>query len=229
MNNLDNAFDINQETVTNNLLIEEINPLLKQMRMQHPALQGAIDNYFNALDPKQEIVFEARRDFEYSLNKINHKISQYLEQQEAVNQKIIPHYFEKYKTDGIEYTIYIGQSILPKEKFYVHQLHNMRLWQLYSMVEIYRQLEVVRADLPIDMTLSFLILVFNSPISISFRMEEKRFDVDSSYHARYEVLKKRIDKAHLANTRERLAQKDKLAIVYLHEKNGKNILNICNC
>jgi hypothetical protein len=224
VNNLDNAFDINQETVTNNLLIEEINPLLKQMRMQHPALQEAIDNYFSALDLKQEIVFEARRDFEYSLNRINHKISQHLEQQEAVNQKIIPHYFEKYKTDGVEYTIYIGQSILPKEKFYMHQLHNMRLWQLYSMVEIYRNLEVVRADLPIDMTLTFLILVFNSPISISFRMEEKRFDVDSSYHARYEVLKKRIDKAHLANTRERLTQKDKLAIVYLQEKEREEYL-----
>jgi len=49
-------------------------------------------------------------------------------------------------------------------------------------------------DLPIKLDIASLVLVHTSPISIRFRMDEKRFDVDGSYNARYEILKKRIDK-----------------------------------
>ncbi|MCB0664419.1 MAG: GAF domain-containing protein [Saprospiraceae bacterium] len=223
--NLSEEFDINQETAVNNLLAEEINPVLKDIRIQYPDLKERIDGYFSAMDPDLEIVYEARKNYEYSLNKVNNTISRHLEEQELNNQKIIPHYFEKYKTDGIEYTMYVGQSLLQKETFNLHQLYNLRLWQLYSMVEIYRQLEKVRPGLPTDMTVSFLVLVFNHPLNITFRMEEKRFDVDTSYFARYEILKKRIDKACLAGRKERLTQKDKLVIVYLNDKDREEYLD----
>ena len=224
LSSIKSAFDINQETLANDLLVSEIHPVLEEIRTQHPGLEHAISRYFDVLDPIQKIVYEGRRDYELSLNRINHIISRNLEKAEVINQKIIPHYFEKFKTDGIEYTMYVGQSILQKDVFSIHQLHNLRLWQLYNMVEIYHQLETVRPGLPIEMTVSFLVLVFNSPLNISFRMEEKRFDVDGSYHARYEILKKRIDKACLTGSGERLTQKDKLAIVYLHERDKEEYL-----
>jgi hypothetical protein len=40
-------------------------------------------------------------------------------------------------------------------------------------------------------------------------MDEKRFDVDGTYNARYEVVKKRIDKANIKGTKERITQKRK--------------------
>jgi hypothetical protein len=46
-------------------------------------------------------------------------------------------------------------------------------------------------------------------------MDEKRFDVDGTYNARYEVVKKRIDKANIKGTKERITQKRK-SIVYSH-------------
>ncbi|MCB0688633.1 MAG: GAF domain-containing protein, partial [Saprospiraceae bacterium] len=195
INSLRVDFDINQETSVNNLLVQEINPVLKDLRNNYPKLIETINNYFLEVDSEMGIIYEARKDYECSLNKINNTISHYLEIEEVKNQKIIPHYFEKHKTDGIEYTMYVGQSILQKDSFNMHQLYNLRIWQLYSMVEINRQIAKIRIELPIDMTVSFLILVFNDPLDISFRMEEKRFDVDTSYFARYEILKKRIDKA----------------------------------
>jgi len=45
-------------------------------------------------------------------------------------------------------------------------------------------------------------------------MDEKRFDVDGTYNARYEVVKKRIDKAHIKGSRERITEKEKITIVY---------------
>jgi len=45
-------------------------------------------------------------------------------------------------------------------------------------------------------------------------MDEKRFDVDGTYNARYEVVKKRIDKAYIKGTTKRITEKGKLTIVY---------------
>ena len=41
-----------------------------------------------------------------------------------------------------------------------------------------------------------------------------RFDIDGAYNMRYEIVKKRIDKALIKGTNERLTQPGKIAIVY---------------
>src|SRR2546426_4679105 len=51
-------------------------------------------------------------------------------------------------------------------------------------------------------------------MSIRFRFDEKRFDVAGAYDIRYEIVKKRIDKALIKGTTERVTQPGKLAIVY---------------
>jgi hypothetical protein len=47
-------------------------------------------------------------------------LSTFLEKQQVKAQAIFPHYFEKYKTDGVEYNLYIGQSISKQLNY--HQL-----------------------------------------------------------------------------------------------------------
>jgi len=66
--------------------------------------------------------------------------------------------------------------------------------------------------------------VYNSPLSVRFRMDEKRFDVDGTYNARYEILKKRLDKALVKGTHERITQKGKIAIVYSQKKDEREYL-----
>ena len=72
----------------------------------------------------------------------------------------------------------------------------------------------IKNELPYPLDVTSLILVFNNPISIRFRMDEKRFDVDGSYNARYEVIKKRIDKAYIKGTTRRITEKEKITIVF---------------
>jgi len=224
LSRLDGQFDINKETMVDELLVEEIHPVLQEIRTQDKSLEKEIDDYFAQLDAAKQIIYEGRKDYETSLNIINGTISKHLEKDEVKSQAVIPHYFEKSITDGVEYTIYVGQSILEKDVFSIHHLHNLRLSQLYSMVELYRILEGKREAMPIQLTVSFLVLVFSSPLDISFRLEEKHFDVDGSYNVRYEILKKRIEKACLVGSRERLTQKNKLAIVYLSERDKEEYL-----
>jgi hypothetical protein len=82
----------------------------------------------------------------------------------------------------------------------------------------------LKATLPYELDVTSLILVFSSPLSIRFRMDEKRFDVDGTYNARYEVVKKRIDKAHIKGTQERITQKEKITIVYSHNNEEQEYL-----
>jgi hypothetical protein len=56
--------------------------------------------------------------------------------------------------------------------------------------------------------------VQHAPLSIRFRPDEKRFDVDGAYDIRYEIVKKRIDKALVKSSSERVTQPGRIAIVY---------------
>lgn len=108
-------------------------------------------------------------------------------EQEA--QLIFPHYFELFKTDGVEHNIYVGQSISPTRHYSKEILHQLRYWQLETLCEMELSHESIKSCLPYNLDVHTLILVFNVSLSIRFRMDEKRFDVDGAYNSRYEVVK----------------------------------------
>lgn len=147
--------------------------------------------------------------------------TKYLVNEEAKLQKIFPHYFDKYKTDGIEYDIYIGESISRNRQFDHMYLRNIRLWQLSSMVEIARRTSELMPSLKIPLQTTQLILVHSHPICITFRGDERRFDVEGGANIRYELIKKRIDKVRIRSTGERLTQPDQVAIVYTQAREAE--------
>ncbi len=167
---------------------------------------------------------ENRRAYEESLTAINSALNTYLEGEKDKLQSIYPHYFEKYRTDGVEYSIYIGQSIAPQNPFDLIYLKNLQLWQITSMVELARLTKKLKPNLAMDLQTTQLILAQSAPISISFRRDERQFDVEGSYNIRYEIIKKRIDKVKLMDSDERLTQPDKIAIVYTNQKEADDYL-----
>ncbi|MDX1666421.1 MAG: hypothetical protein R3350_04305, partial [Saprospiraceae bacterium] len=185
---------------------------------------GPISSYFNHLDPSLQIVYKDRKDYEESVAMINNVIANYLEAENKKAQKVLPHYFERYRTDGIAYNIYIGQSLLKNETFSKIHLENLRLQQLINMCEITREVEGLQEELPLQLTTAQLIFAYNTMLSVRFRMDEKQFDVDGAYNVRYEILKKRIDKALIEDTQERLTVPGKVAIVYLQDKDKQEYL-----
>ena len=143
-------------------------------------------------------------------------------------QKKYPVYFEKTRTDGIEYDMYLGQSISPKQPFKKSFLNELRLLQLKSMAAIASLVHSSIQHLPVPLQTTQLIYVNASSIDINFRIDEKRFDVEGGYNIRYHVVKKRIDKVHVLDTGERLTQPGKIAIIYTqlhHEKEYMNYIS----
>jgi hypothetical protein len=195
----------------------EINPLIEQFE-EDKELEKAISTYRSHLDPQFGVVYKRRKSFEKSLAKINQAIARHLDEAEADAQKMFPHYFEKYKTDGVEYTLYVGSSLVKNKNFDAFYLKNFHLWQLLIMIGVHQKMEVLKPSLENNLEITQLILVHDQPISIRFRADEKQFDVDGAYDIRYEIIKKRIDKAYIKNTGERLTQPGKIAIVYNQAK-----------
>jgi hypothetical protein len=177
-------------------------------------VRARIDAYRSALDARLGTVYRQRRLFEDSVTRIAEAISSQLDREEQAAQDMFPHYFEKQKTDGIDYQIYVGASLLEDGRFDPICLKNLRLWQLMLTCGIAVRAHRLRDQLPVPLETTHLILVQHTPLSIRFRFDEKRFDVDGAYNIRYEIVKKRIDKAHIKATDERVTQPGTLAIVY---------------
>src|SRR5438128_12636331 len=81
-----------------------------------------------------------------------------------------------------------------------------------------RKAERLKGRLQVPLEVAHLILVQQTPLAIRFRLDEKRFDIDGAYNMRYEIVKKRIDKARIRGTHERLTQPGAIAIVYSQAK-----------
>jgi hypothetical protein len=89
-----------------------------------------------------------------------------------------------------------------------------------------RQAASLHDRLPVPLEVAHLLLVQHTPLSIRFRFDEKRFDIDGAYNMRYEIVKKRIDKAHIRGAHERLTQPGTIAIVYSQPREALDIENI---
>lgn len=192
----------------------EVQPFLDYFKANYADAIPVIDAYTQAINPDSGVVFNNRRKLENAIQLINVTVSDYLEKQREILQRAYPNYFEKFRTDGIEYDIYIGQSISPKKPFDQLYLNNLRLWQLSSMAEIARLSNSLLPRMEKRLYTTQLILAHTTPIDISFRNDERRFDVEGAYNIRYEVVKKRIDKVHIKGTGERLTQPGTIALVY---------------
>ena len=206
------AAGIDQQVL--DFLKTDVYPVFHHLQGEDEELALGIKKYMDMLDPDLKMVYKARRDYDETVMQINKHLASHLDLRAEEAQRMFPHFFERYKTDGIEYNIYIGQSLVKEKKFSSIYLHNIKLWQLTTMVELERQFNQIKPSLKTPLEVASLILAYSTSISIRFRMDEKQFDVDGAYNARYEIVKKRIDKAYIKGTTERLTQPGKISIVY---------------
>jgi len=110
--------------------------------------------------------------------------------------------------------VYVGGSLVEDGGFDPLYLKSLRLWQLMVVCGVAARADRLSTELPLPLQATHLVLVQHAPLSIRFRFDEKRFDVDGAYDIRYEIVKKRIDKAEIRGTKERVTQPGKIAIVY---------------
>ncbi len=205
------------------LVNEEIHPVIVHIGQKNDKLKEMVENYFDCLHDNG-FIYHYRRDYDESVTKINACLTKVLDAKQVEAQKMYPHFFERYKTDGVEHNMYIGSSIANTNDFNEIYLKNLRLWQLQTMCEMENEFYNLKPNLPLDLDVASMILAFSTPISIKYRLDEHHFDVDGTYNARYEIIKKRLDKAFIKGTKERVTQKGKIAIIYSQKKDEREYM-----
>lgn len=220
---LNTHFQVDSEQQISEFFKEEIEPALKHIYTIDD-LKVHIDGYFDSIDEKVNVLYNHRKDYDNTIAKINKEMASLLDKKQVEAQQMYPHYFERFKTDGVEHNMYIGESITKEDSFNPIYLYNLRLWQLQVMCEMENTYYQMQSEFPVALDVASMILVFNQPLSISFRMDEKQFDVDGTYNARYEIVKKRVDKAFIKGTKERVTQKGKITIIYSQKQDEREYL-----
>jgi len=216
MSELEVSLRSGDEMAILSFLRTEIEGLFDHLARFGPRVSDGIEAYRRAVDPRIGSVYAKRREFDESVTLITETISSYIDLEEQAAQAMYPHYFEKQKTDGVDYSIYVGGALLEDGEFDPLYLKNLRLWQLIVACGVALRTERIKDRLSTPLEVTSLILVQHTPLAIRFRFDEKRFDVDGAYNVRYEIIKKRIDKAVIRGTSERLTQPGKIAVVYSH-------------
>jgi hypothetical protein len=202
---------------------EETTPYLTHLS-KYNGSNALLADYMTALEKFNSNVYGNKHALELSMQMINNVVNNYFESEKDQLQSAYPCYFEKFRTDGVEYDIYIGQSFAPHQPFNHFHLKNLRLWQLSSMAAVAQLTASLLPDMPIPLHTTQLIFVHNHTIDISFRADERKFDVEGAYNIRYQMIKKRIDKVHIHNSEERLTQPDKIVLIYFDKKDIEDYL-----
>jgi hypothetical protein len=206
------------ELVIYDFLQNDLDSTLRNLRHNRPELTKWIDEYFSSLDAQRGVIFHHRKSYEESITRINDVLDRFIDNEQHEAQEIYPHYFERYLTDGVEFNIYIGQSMSPNHPFNEMYVRNLKLWQLTMLAKAARITQALEKRLSLPLQTTQLVLAHSIPLTISFRRKERKFDVDGAYNIRYEIVKKRIDKVHIRDTDERLTQPGHIAIVYSQHK-----------
>jgi hypothetical protein len=228
LNDVKKGLNAGDEVSILDFLNREIYPVFNHVKEINSILSDKVNIYMTRLDKDLNVVYEKRKEYEESVTLLNDKLAKFLDNKQKQAQEMFPHYFERYKTDGVEYNMYIGQSITKSKTFDTLYLYNLRLWQLKTTCEMENLAFFERKNMKNDLRVASLVLVHSSAMAIKFRMDEKQFDVDGAYNIRYEIIKKRIDKANIKGTTERLTTPGKIAIVYSQDKDALEYIKYIN-
>lgn len=225
-NELNHAIKADSEQRFQRLLREEIHPFLQaKLEIKSSSeVKAKIKDYFAQVFSQNDLFYASRKKLDDSITLVNRKLADVLDESQNDAQEIFPHYYERFKSDGVEHTLYAGRNIAPDLPYHSKTVHRLRYWQLKTVCRMEREFRIFRKDLPVPLDIASLIFVYNEKIDIRFRMDEKRFDVDGAYNSYYEIIKKRLDKAHVKESSDRITCPGKITIVYFGMENQREYL-----
>ncbi|MDQ1163434.1 hypothetical protein QE422_003802 [Chryseobacterium sp. SORGH_AS 447] len=226
-NELNHEIKADTEQRFQRLLRDEIHPFLQgKLEIKSSSeVKAKIKDYFTQVFVQNGLFYAKRKSLDDSITLVNRKLADVLDEAQIKAQQIFPHYYERFKSDGVEHNLYTGQTIAPDLNYHFKVVHKLRYWQLKTICNMELEFRNFRKDLPIHLEIASLIFVYNEKIDIRFRMDEKRFDVDGAYNSYYEIIKKRLDKAHIKDSEDRITCPGKITVVYFGMENQREYLD----
>ncbi|RZM28097.1 MAG: GAF domain-containing protein, partial [Pedobacter sp.] len=116
-------------------LLRQLPAYLHLLKDTQPEVSETVDNYFSQVDP-QGALYKNRLEYEKSMQSINRTISTLLEEFNIELQEVYPCYFEKFRTDGVEFDIYLGEAIAHLTPMPADMVQTFRSLQLAVIAKI---------------------------------------------------------------------------------------------
>jgi len=180
-------------------------------------VQAAVDAYRKACNTKRGGIYKARARYDFLLGQINNRLRATWDHWQQKMQQVTPHYCDVEVTDGIDHMIYAGEAIAAN--FSPFHLQSLRYEQLRAVCACARAAFDIEAEFGTSLEVTHLVLVQDSTVDIFHDEDTERlFDVRGTRDTRYEIVKKRIDKALDADDQSRITQPGMLTIVYSTEQ-----------
>lgn len=178
---------------------------------------ATVEAYRAACNNEHQCVYNDRNRYDQTIGQINSLLRETWERWQISMQKITPHYCDTESTDGIDHMIYAGASIDPK--FTTFHLRSLRYEQLRAICDCARTAFSIQEKYNTLMEVTHLLLLQDATVDIFHNEDtEKLFEVRGTRDTRYEIVKKRIDKAVDGQSRQRITQPGMLTIVYTTEE-----------
>ncbi|WP_413531865.1 hypothetical protein [Empedobacter brevis] len=190
--------------------------------------KSIIEEYLKKLDSTTGLFYVERKKFDQTIVMTNSLLSNKLDSFQKVAQEIFPHYYERFKTDGVDYNLYVGRSIAPFKKFSYQEIREIRYWQLQAMIALEFSYKEIQKKTPLKVEIASMIFTTNTTLDILFKLDEKRFDVNGYNNAKYEIIKKRLSKAYVKGTNERINLPQKICIIYTEDILREEYTNYIN-
>lgn len=177
------------------------------------AASAAVQAYQNACANDHHCVYTARARYDQVIQQINVMLRETWDNWQVRMQQITHHYCDIESTDGIDHMLYAGESI--DSNFCLFHLRSLRYEQLCAVCDCARTALTLKKEHKTRLDVTHLVLVQDVTIDI-FHDEstEKLFDVRGARDTRYEIVKKRIDKAVDGKVGDRITQPGMLTLVY---------------
>lgn len=177
----------------------------------------AVEIYRQSCNNSHKSVYISRARYDQTISQINSLLKETWERWQVRMQQITPHYCDVESTDGINHMIYVGESI--DSKFSVYHLRSLRYEQLRAVCDCARTAFKFQTLYNTQMEVTHLVLVQDLTVDIIHdENTEKLFEVRGTRDIRYEIVKKRIDKAVDEESRTRITQPGMLTLVYSSEE-----------
>ena len=208
---------VDAEVTTMRILSDRLEVYFDYFGQCGPDALAAVETYRSSCSNDHKSVYVSRAHYDQTISQINALLRETWERWQVRMQQIIPHYCDLESTDGINHMIYVGESI--DSKFSVYHLRSLRYEQLRAVCDCARTAFNCQTLYNTQLEVTHLVLVQDITVDILHdENTEKLFDVRGTRDIRYEIVKKRIDKAVDEEARTRITQPGMLTLVYSTEE-----------
>ncbi|MBW4544839.1 MAG: GAF domain-containing protein [Symplocastrum torsivum CPER-KK1] len=208
---------VDAEVTALRILSDRLEVYLDYFAQCGPDALAAVEAYRRSCSNDHKSVYVSRARYDQTISKINSLLKQTWERWQVRMQQIIPHYCDVESTDGINHMMYVGESI--DSKFSAYHLRSLRYEQLRAVCDCARTAFNFQSLYDTQLEVTHLVLVQDLTVDILHdENTEKLFEVRGTRDIRYEIVKKRIDKAVDEQARTRITQPGMLTLVYSTEE-----------